>query len=161
MANMVDAILRLTDNFTPTLVKAQDGLIKYSRQAQRVSKDLYKIGNSITNLCYLKIKLQNSLHDHYVPKIYPNIGDTMYLYDDAIRLSKSKGAYNFKNKTAEAITRIVCNDLGIAVGTLANTGISQKLICSNMDMYEIIKEAYKSAGSQNDKKYSITMKLKF
>lgn len=49
MANIVDAILRLTDNFTPTLVKAQDGLTKYSRQAQRVSKDLNKIGNSITN----------------------------------------------------------------------------------------------------------------
>lgn len=50
MANIVDAILRLTDNFTPTLVKAQDGLTKYSRQAQRVSKDLNKIGNSITNV---------------------------------------------------------------------------------------------------------------
>ena len=50
MANIVDAILRLTDHFTPTLVKAQDGLTKYSRQAQRVSKDLNKIGNNITNL---------------------------------------------------------------------------------------------------------------
>ena len=50
MANIVDAILRLTDNFTPTLVKAQDGLTKYSRQVQRVSKDLNKIGNSITNV---------------------------------------------------------------------------------------------------------------
>ena len=50
MANIVDAILRLTDNFTPTLVKAQDGLTKYSRQAQRMSKDLNKIGNSITNM---------------------------------------------------------------------------------------------------------------
>lgn len=50
MANIVDAILRLTDNFTPTLVKAQDGLTKYSRQAQRVSKDLYKIGNNITQM---------------------------------------------------------------------------------------------------------------
>lgn len=50
MANIVDAILRLTDNFTPTLVKAQDGLTKYSRQAQRVSKDLNKIGNNITNV---------------------------------------------------------------------------------------------------------------
>lgn len=50
MANIVDAILRLTDNFTPTLVKAQDGLTKYSRQAQRVSKGLNKIGNSITNV---------------------------------------------------------------------------------------------------------------
>ena len=50
MAHIVDAILRLTDHFTPTLVKAQDGLTKYSRQAQRISKDLNKIGNSITQM---------------------------------------------------------------------------------------------------------------
>ncbi len=29
MANIIDAVLRLTDNFTPTLVKAQDSLTKY------------------------------------------------------------------------------------------------------------------------------------
>ena len=135
----------------------------------------------------LELTFLYPLHDVYTPKIYPHIGDTMYLYadtgeelfrgrvfynerfgeqgtiqitcyDDAIRLSKSKGTYNFKNKTAEAITKIVCNDLGIAVGTLATTGISQKMICSNMGMYEIIKDAYKTASSQNGKQYMITMK---
>lgn len=135
----------------------------------------------------LEVDFLYPLHDHYAPKIYPNIGDEMYLYDDngeelfrgrvfynerfgeqgtiqvtcyddAIRLSKSKGTYNFKNKTAEAITRTVCNDLGISIGNLAGTGISQKMLCSNMNMYEIIKEAYKAAGNQNGKKYSITMK---
>ena len=89
----------------------------------------------------LELQYLYPLHDYYAPKIYPNIGDEMYLYDDtgeelfrgrvfynerfgeqgtiqitcyddAIRLSKSKDPYNFKNKTAEAITRIVCNDLG-------------------------------------------------
>ena len=79
-------------------------------------------------------------------------------YDDAIRLSKSNGTYNFKNKTAEAITRIVCNDLGISIGKLANTGITQKMLCSNMNMYEIIKEAYSSAGKQNGKRYSVIIK---
>lgn len=135
----------------------------------------------------LELDFLYPLHDHYAPKIYPNIGDEMYLYDDtgeelfrgrvfynervgeqgtiqvtcyddAIRLSKSKGTYNFKNKTAEAITRTVCNDLGISVGNLANTGISQKMLCSNMNMYEIIKEAYKAAGNQNGKRYSIGMR---
>ena len=135
----------------------------------------------------LEIDFLYPLHDHYAPKIYPNIGDEMYLYDDtgeelfrgrvfynerfgeqgtiqitcyddAIRLSKSKGTYNFKNKAAEAITRTVCNDLGISVGNLVTTGIPQKMLCSNMNMYEIIKEAYESAGKQNGKRYCITMK---
>ena len=134
----------------------------------------------------LELEFLYPLHDHYVPKIYPNIGDTMYLYDDgkelfrgrvfynerlseqgtiqitcyddAIRLSKSKGTYNFKNKTAEAITKTVCNDLGISIGKLASTGIPQKMLCSNMGMYEIIKSAYEGASKQNKKKYHITMK---
>ena len=134
----------------------------------------------------LELSFLYPLHDYYTPKIYPNIGDEMYLYadtgeelfrgkvfynerlgeqgtiqitcyDDAIRLSKSKGTYNFKNKTAEAITRVVCNDLGIEVGTLVSTGINQKMICSNMGMYEIIKEAYEAASKQNGKRYSIIM----
>ncbi len=135
----------------------------------------------------LELEFLYPLHDYYTPKIYPNIGDTMYLYDDtgeelfrgkvfynerlseqgtiqitcyddAIRLSKSKGTYNFKNKTAEAITRIVCNDLGISIGKLASTGIPQKMLCSNMGMYEIIRSAYGGASNQNKKKYHITMK---
>ena len=135
----------------------------------------------------LELEFLYPLHDYYAPKIYPNIGDTMYLYDDngkelfrgrvfynerlseqgtiqitcyddAIRLSKSKGTYNFKNKTAEAITRTVCNDLGISIGELAPTGILQKMLCSNMGMYEIIKSAYEGASNQNKKKYHITMK---
>ncbi|WP_410497025.1 hypothetical protein QTL86_09145 [Cellulosilyticum sp. ST5] len=135
----------------------------------------------------LELDFLYPLHDHFAPKIYPNIGDKMYLYDDtgeelfrgrvfynerfgeqgtiqitcyddAIRLSKSKGTYNFKNKTAEAITRTICNDLGISIGKLASTGIPQKMLCSNMGMYEIIKSAYESASMQNKKKYYIIMK---
>lgn len=135
----------------------------------------------------LELNFLYPLHDHYAPKIYPNIGDQMYLYedngkelfrgrvfynekfgtqgtiqitcyDDTIRLAKSKGTYNFKGKTAEAITSMVCNDLGVEVGQLAATGIPQKLICSNMGMYETIKTAYDGASSQNGKKYYITMR---
>ncbi|MBE6022765.1 MAG: hypothetical protein E7231_05975 [Cellulosilyticum sp.] len=135
----------------------------------------------------LELEILYPLHDHYAPKIYLNIGDEMYLYDDtgeelfrgrvfyneqfgeqgtiqitcyddAIRLSKSKGKYNFKNKTEEAITRTVCNDLVISVGKLATTSISQKMLCSSMGIYEIIKSAYEGASKQNTKKYHIIMK---
>lgn len=50
MANIIDAILRLTDNFTPTLERARNGLTQYSRQAQRVGKDLQKIGDNISDV---------------------------------------------------------------------------------------------------------------
>ncbi len=73
-------------------------------------------------------------------------------------MAKSKGTYNFKGKTAEAITQTVCNDLGIEVGELAQTGIPQKMLCNGMGMYEIIKQAYGGAGSQNRKKYHVEMR---
>lgn len=135
----------------------------------------------------LELNFLYPLHDHYTPKIYPNIGDQMYLYDDkeeelfqgrvfynerlgeqgiiqitcyddAIRLAKSKGTYNFKGKTAEAITRIVCNDLGVEAGQLVATGIPQKMLCNGVGMYEIIQKAYAGANRQNKKKYRIQMR---
>ncbi|MDY3359020.1 MAG: hypothetical protein SOY04_01245 [Clostridium celatum] len=135
----------------------------------------------------LELNFLFPLHDHYAPKIYPNIGEQFFLYDDndvelfqgkvfyneklgeqgtiqitayddAIRLAKSKGTYNFKGTTAEAITRIVCNDLGVEIGELAPTGIPQKMLCNGDGMYEIISKAYEMASKQNKKKYSIEMR---
>ena len=135
----------------------------------------------------LELNFLFPLHDHYAPKVYPNIGEQLFLYDDnhtelfqgrvfynerlgeqgtiqitayddAIRLAKSKGTYNFKGKTAEAITKIVCNDLGVEIGQLAHTGIPQKMLCNGMGMYEIVSNAYAGASKQNKKKYSINMR---
>ena len=135
----------------------------------------------------LELNFLYSLYDHYAPKVYPNIGEQLFLYDDnnvelfrgrvfynerlgeqgtiqvtayddAIRLAKSKGTYNFKDKTAEAIARIVCNDLGVEIGELAPTGIPQKMLCNGDGMYEIISKAYEMASKQNKKKYSIEMR---
>ena len=135
----------------------------------------------------LELNFLYPLHDQYTPKVYPNIGEQLFLYDDnnvelfrgkvfynerlgeqgtiqviayddAIRLAKSKGTYNFKGKTAEAITKIVCNDLGVEIGQLAPTGIPQKMLCNSMGMYEIISKAYDGASKQNKKKYSIEMR---
>lgn len=135
----------------------------------------------------LELNFLFPLHDHYTPKVYPNIGEQLFLYDDsnvelfrgrvfynerlgeqgtiqviayddAIKLAKSKGTYNFKGKTAEAITKIVCNDLGVEIGQLAPTGIPQKMLCNGEGMYEIISNAYDSASKQNKKKYNIEMR---
>lgn len=135
----------------------------------------------------LELEFLYPLHDHYAPKVYPNIGEELFLYDDkdvelfqgrvfynkrlgeqgaiqvtayddAIRLAKSKGTYNFKGTTAEAITKIVCNDLGVEIGQLAPTGIPQKMLCNGEGMYEIISKAYDGASKQNKKKYSIEMR---
>ena len=135
----------------------------------------------------LELNFLFPLHDHYAPKVYPNIGEQLFLYDDngselfqgrvfynerlgeqgtiqvtayddAIRLAKSKGAYNFKDKTAEAITQIICNDLGVEIGELAPTRISQKMLCNGEGMYEIIQKAYEGVSKQNKKKYSIEMR---
>ena len=135
----------------------------------------------------LEVSFLYPLHDYYTPKVYPNIGEQLFLYDDkdvelfrgrvfynerlsqqgtiqitayddAIRLAKSKGTYNFKGKTAEAITQIVCNDLGVEVGELTPTGIPQKMLCNGMGMYEISFNAYAGASKQNTKKYSIEMR---
>ncbi|MGB9813536.1 MAG: XkdQ/YqbQ family protein [Thermovenabulum sp.] len=120
--------------------------------------------------------------DYYLPKIYIALGNMLKLltddgielfqgyvfykeksisnnemritaYDGLIYLLKSKGTYNFKKMTAEAITKKVADDFGIPVGTLANTGIVQSFIADGQTIYDIIMQAYTNASKQNGKKY--------
>ena len=76
-------------------------------------------------------------------------------YDILFYTLKSKATYNFSGKTAEAIAQMVCGDMEIPVGSLASTGISQKLIVQNKSIYDIISEAYAQATEQNKKEYII------
>lgn len=78
-------------------------------------------------------------------------------YDDAIRLSMSKGTFNFKKLAAETMTQRVAAEIGIKCGNLAPTKIPQKMLCQEDGLYEIIKEAYKGASKQNGKSYKIIM----
>lgn len=74
-------------------------------------------------------------------------------YDGLIYLLKSKGTYNFKKMTAEAIVKKVAGDFGIPIGTLASTGITQSFIADGQTIYDIIMQAYTNAAKQNGKKY--------
>lgn len=73
-------------------------------------------------------------------------------------LTKSNATYNFSSKTAEAITQMVCDDMEIPVGSLAQTGLTQKLIVQNVSIYEIIMRAYTQAYQQNGVSYRVVAK---
>lgn len=83
---------------------------------------------------------------------------TYVAYDILFYTLKSSATYNFSGKTAEAITQMVCRDLEIPVGTLAATGVSQKLIVQNVAVYDIIQQAYGQATEVNKKEYIILAK---
>lgn len=63
------------------------------------------------------------------------------VYDGLIYLLKSKGTYNFKNMTPDAITRKVANDFGIELGTL-ESGSPLFRIFDAESIYNIIMTAY-------------------
>lgn len=83
---------------------------------------------------------------------------TYVAYDLLFYTLKSKATYNFSSKTAEAIAQMVCEDVEIPVGSLAKTGLTQKLIVQNVSIYEIIMQAYTQAYQQNGVKYRVTAK---
>lgn len=74
-------------------------------------------------------------------------------YDLMFYTIKSKATYNFSGKTAEGITKLVCDDMEIPTGDIVATGLSQKLIVQGKSIYEIIMQAYTQASQQNGKQY--------
>lgn len=66
----------------------------------------------------------------------------------------SKGSYKFKNKTPEYITRALCKDLGISVGSLKSTKVKiQKYLPDNMSYYDMIIKAYQKVSGKTHKLY--------
>lgn len=133
----------------------------------------------------LEITVVNAPYDPNIKQLNLKLAETLYLYSDDLKTEyfrgfivererssktgnitytaydlcyytkKSKATYNFKGKTAEKITRIVCEDLKIPVGSLAKTGHSQKLIVKDKTIYDIIMSAYTQAHQVNKKLYMV------
>lgn len=80
---------------------------------------------------------------------------TYTAYDILYYLTKSQATYNFKGKTAEKITRMVCDDFKIPVGSLMKTGHKQKLIVKDKKIYDIIMVAYTQATAHTKKLYQV------
>lgn len=82
-----------------------------------------------------------------------------YVCEDMLKnLLRSTGTYKFKNKTPEYITKMLCNSFGIKVGEIAATGLAiEKMFCEEVEIYNIIKKAYKKATKNTGQKYIIRM----
>ncbi len=136
----------------------------------------------------LELKVVNAPLDKNINPISTNLADPIYLFEDdrttelfrgfitereassvtgvvtyvaydlLFYTLKSTATYNFSGKTAETITTMVCNDMEIPVGSLAATGLSQKLIVQNVNIYEIIMRAYTQAHQQNGVSYCVIAK---
>ncbi len=133
----------------------------------------------------LELAIVNAPNDKNIKPLIINLADMVYLYEDdgttelfrgfvvereanstsgtfsiiaydlAFYTLKSYATYNFSKKTAETITKLVCDDLQIPVGKLAQTGVNQKLIANNLSIYEIIMKAYTNAFHSNGKLYRL------
>lgn len=74
-------------------------------------------------------------------------------------LLKSTGTYNFRDTTAERITRRLWGDFLIKTGEIIKTNAAiKKLIIDGNNIYDIIIMAYTKAALQTGKKYICRMK---
>ncbi len=130
----------------------------------------------------VSLSFVNAPNDPNIKSITLKLGSMIYLYDDKREIFrgyiidrergsntvvsyvaydllyytlKSKATYKFKKKTAEAITRTVCKDLKISVGSLAKTGKNIKFLVRDRSIYEIIMVAYTKAKKRTKKKYYV------
>lgn len=127
-----------------------------------------------------------SPYDKNIPKVDVKCGDVVKFYEDnkelfrgyvlfrsrsynstkmsfecldrGFYLINNEGAYNFKSKTPEEVTKKLCSDFGIPVGTIASTGykFDKKFTGTNLD--EIIMTFYTLASAKNNKKYMALFK---
>ena len=79
-------------------------------------------------------------------------------YDYLIYLAKSKITKKFSNITVESVIEQVCNELGVAIGSICNIGVYVEFIADNMSGTEIIKKAFELAYAKNGKRYHMFMK---
>lgn len=71
-------------------------------------------------------------------------------------LVQSKASYIFKKKTPEYITRAVCKDIGVSIGSIVKTKKKlKKYVKQGESIYDIINAAYKKA--KTGKRYLLAM----
>lgn len=135
-----------------------------------------------------EVTVLNASDDENIDKLKLNIGagDTIKLYENEenifigevqtaekisqcgtvtyscmdllVHLLKSTGIYNFKNTTAEDITKKVCADFEIETGEIAASKAPiKKLIIDGSTIYDIIMQAYTKASKQTGDIYICRM----
>jgi 3D (Asp-Asp-Asp) domain-containing protein len=134
----------------------------------------------------LEFSMLHSDYDDKIKKIEIKLGDVFTLYEDkdilfygritsrertaesgSIHyiamdymhfLLRSTGTYEFENKKAEQIAKVVCADVGVEIEKLAATKSNiPALFFNNRPLYEVIMAGYTKAAQKNGKKYMPVM----
>ncbi|MBR2080322.1 MAG: hypothetical protein IKM36_04150 [Oscillospiraceae bacterium] len=83
-------------------------------------------------------------------------GKTIKAYDRGLQMNNNSAAYAFRNAAPAEIVRKVCEDFGIAVGDLADTGtysLTRNFI--GVSLYQILATAYTLASGSTGKQYHL------
>lgn len=92
------------------------------------------------------LQFQGNVYD--VEKDVQQSTVTITAYDNLFILCRSKTTRKFTDMLAEDIAKAVCNELGIKVGKLAETGKKVSFIAQEKTGYQIIMIAYTDAANQ-------------
>lgn len=75
--------------------------------------------------------------------------ESLLVYDLMIYLLRNNESYVFTNKKASEIARTVCNDFGIPIGSIVDTGyVIPSLVCDAKNLYDIIMQALEMTRKQ-------------
>lgn len=97
----------------------------------------------------------NNVEYHIFTKSIDSDGLQMDLtcFDKLIYIKKNQSSYNFKDKTAEDITRTICNDYNIKIGDIVSTNAPITRKYRSVDLYSIIQTAYTLSSQKTKDKY--------
>lgn len=101
---------------------------------------------------------KRTLFDGYIFERQKDTGSSIInitCYDRGIYIKRNEATYKFTNMSPEAITKRVCADFGIEVGSLVQTGIKITRNFIGVSLYNIIQTVYTLASEKTGKKYMI------
>lgn len=132
------------------------------------------------------ISMINPTTDPHIKTITLSLGSMLYVYDDNKKeifrgyiidrergsnqtltytaydllyyTLKSNATYKFKKKKPEEMTKAICKDMKIKVGSLSKTGKKYNLLMKDKPIYEIIMAGYTKAKKSTGNKYHMTTK---
>lgn len=76
-------------------------------------------------------------------------------FDKGIYLKRNEATYKFSGLSPEAITKRICKDFSIPVGSIASTGVKISRNFIGVSLYGIIQTVYTLAAEQTGKQYII------
>lgn len=116
-----------------------------------------------TSLCELggAVRFYHDTNVLFSGRLFERSRDTLshviscVAYDRGIYLKRNEAYKAVTKQTPEAITRQICTEFGVSVGSLASTGVKITRNFLGVSLYQIIQTMYTLASDQTGMKYQI------